>query len=524
MKRILYLLSGDSENLSLCRTYQILLDRGYSVDCYAPRTDIVSLYPFARERGDFLYLTEINQEIIDGYDAVICGRNGFDIPNPEILIRYRGIIIADDTCFYEGHSVYGDYICTCGELNAQNIPEYLRDRVFITGCIKADYDSDEISEYWKLAGDDIEERVLYIESGHFPFGKRGRSELASAFCRMVREHPQSFFIVKPRFLEGEVKYAKHRNADHLYRYIWEAFQGVLPENLVLLDTHEDMSLLVNGADVCIHTYCSAHIEVVLAKKKLLNICDVPSEEVADFRKERFRQVTRMIDQAGCGISLCELSEGLSCAHRASESYEKKVNFGEKGAAARFVETTERLMAESAGWEDVSKVRERRFLAYARKKMEYFENRLDDYSLCDAITLDVTDIWRNPVLSFEEKLQRLEEYIDGFIMTLMERKKEPYQRDWIQRSFCLRFLADRLPMPVAERLGDDYLAKEGEYIAADFYYMAFKSFFGRDYPSASYYLKVYIKETADLAYETTDAENAEVVLRARDLLCEVERLC
>ena len=80
------------------------------------------------------------------------------------------------------------------------------------------------------------------------------------------------------------------------------------------------------------------------------------------------------------------------------------------------------------------------------------------------------------------------------------------------------------MPAAEHLGDDYLAEEGAYGTADFYYLAMKSCCDRDYLAALCHLKAYIKETADLAYETTDAENAAAVSGAKDLLCEVERLC
>lgn len=522
MKRILYILSSDAENLSLVLSYQQLLEKEYWIDCYAPRVDAVSLYPFQKGNTSFKYITELHAEMLDEYSIIICGRNCFDAKDSELLINFKGIIIADDTCFYEGHSVFGDFVCTCGESNYYNIPQYIRDKTYVIGCIKADYSNKDISAVWNRFNDNFKERVLFIESGHFPFGAKGRSVLAHEFCRAVKNHPEKCFVVKPRFLVDEVNFAKHRNTDHIYKYIKKEFDYVLPDNLCLLDTHEDMNLLINGSDICMCTYCSAHIEVVYSGKRLVNIVDVPSEEVADFRKNRFRMIKDIMDQAGCNCSIYSLTEDLDSAHKASEEYINKVNGAKGSAISAFISIVEKSINEKKMNTDRTSVILNRFIGYARKKMEYYENRLDEYTLCDEIQESVLKIFYDKNIDFKQKIFRVDKYINQFILNYIDQNKENYVLNSIQSAFCLRYLADRLPEEKAMITGEYYMNNSRNENAASIYYMAKKAICQKKYLIAASFLSQFLGMVESSPYDTVDVESQDVILHVRQLLCEVEK--
>lgn len=521
MKDILYLLSSDAENLSLVLSYQKLVEKGYQVDCYAPRIDKLSLYPFIRANPDFNCITTLTPERLNQYRTVVCGRNCFDIPHSESLLSYPGTIIADDTCFYEGHSVYGDVVCVCGAFNYRNVPDFLKETTCTTGCLKADYSNVTPSVLWEQASG-YKQKVLFIESGHFPFGTEGRRRLARAFCDMVKAHPDSFFIVKPRFLEDEVMCAKHHNADHLYRYIHEEFRGRIPANLLLLDSHAQMNELVLGADVCICTYCSAHIEVVFAEKKLINICDVPSEETADFRKNRSSLIADVMDLAGCNTSVHTLSEALDHPRYAAEDYVKKVNQCTGDAVDSFTAVVENVLNGNQKMPPHSVIAENRFLGYSLKKVSYLENRLDDYSIGNSL-LDALRRINARELDLSGKRRALERLLRDFMFEYIACNQEFIQKNDIQRAFVLKYLADDLPDERTAQLAEVILRASRPDDAPCSYYHGILAWKQKQYRTAVEHIRRFLVLSADKPYAKTALEDISVINNMRKLYSEVEEL-
>lgn len=339
---------------------------------------------------------------------------------------------------------------------------------------------------------------------------------------MVKNHPEKCFVVKPRFLVDEVNFAKHRNTDHIYGYIMKEFDYVLPENLYLIDSHEDMNLLINGADICMCTYCSAHIEVISAGKRLVNIYDVPSEEVADFREKRFGMIKDIMDQAGCNYSIYSLTEDLDSAHTASDQYIKKVYGAKESALSTFVSIVEKNINALETFEDKKDVIAKRFIGYARKKMEYYENRLDEYTLCDQIQEAVLQIFYEQDINLEQKIFKVDEYIDRFILNYIDQNKSEYSLNSIQKAFCLRYLVDRVSKEQASKIGDYYMNSSSIMDAAVIYYMGKKAFFKKEYMTAASLFSQFLGMVEDSPYDTLDVERQDVILHVRQLLCEVKK--
>lgn len=522
MKDILYILSSDAENLSLVMHYGKLLEKGYLIDCYAPRKDHLSLYPFMKIGESFSYVSDLSAECLAEYKMIICGRNCFDIPEAELLLDYKGVIVADDTCFYEGHSVYGDFVCVCGEYNYRNVPEFLKNNTFITGCIKADYSNVSASEIWKKIGNQYKQKVLFIESGHFPFGREGREKLAREFCRMVLEHPTTFFVVKPRFLKDEVMCAKHRNADHLYKYIYAECLDGIPENMLLLDTHENMNELVYGADICMCTYCSAHIEVVYAKKKLMNICDVPSEETADFSANRFAQITKIIDLAECNVLVDELSESLEKASYASEKYQKAVNQGNGDAVESFVGFVESILEKGESVSLEKQMSENRFLGYALKKISYLENRWDDYSIGYKLLPQLQSIYNNTE-GVKSRVSELEQFLKDYMYQYIEENLNLIRNNIFQKAFAIRYLSELITEEKAKTLAENILFETQEQDIAACYYWALYYWSLQNYVAAKEKLSLYLEMTKDSPYAKTELEELWILERMQKLYVKLEEL-
>lgn len=136
---ILFVLSRDAENLSLVKLYEELEKRGHNITIYTEYNNKLDLYAFHNIKKDIKIITNEADIKLNKYNCIITGRNCFDSSLGTKLIKFNGLIIADNTPFYEENCVYGDIILTAGKYGADNIPLFLKSSIILVGCIKADY-------------------------------------------------------------------------------------------------------------------------------------------------------------------------------------------------------------------------------------------------------------------------------------------------------------------------------------------------------------------------------------------------
>jgi len=472
MKNFLMLLSSDAENLSLVRTYLELTARGAGVDiCFAGQNQ-QAVAPFMKHlRGNSSVFTEVTPALLSGYPVVICGRTCFEALSLRDVLSYRGIILADDTCMYDGRSVYGDVVCVNGASNLSNIFPQLEFPVAVTGCVKADhagttdYQAEKYHAFFSKAYDT---HVLYVESGHFPFGTAGRRALADSFCTAVQQHKDTAFLVKPRFLPGQGSQGRHRNADHLYGYINAFFGGKLPDNLKLLETAEDMGALLTWADVGIYTYSSAHIEAVRLNKPFFQLAEIPSLEIADFRRNRMSRLESFMDHAGCTIHHQMLADRLVDPPYADSHYQSLLDGG-RGTAVEDFATVAILLAsrmrhQEPNWlidqfsthleglnilrkerltrlDNHEALRRQRIMGYIACRGCRVENRLDDYMLVSSWLTELSEA-EFPDSDDSSLCQWVEAWLDRKIQhALAYTKNGTPRRLWenpFDRAFALRY--------------------------------------------------------------------------------------
>lgn len=109
--------------------------------------------------------------------------------------------------------------------------------------------------------------ILFLEQHFYPAGTEGKSQLAKMLLEAARRHPDRRLVVKPRSLPSEADNASHQ-AEHVYDYV-RRFADPMPENLVLLERHEDLVSLVQRSAIVATTFSTALIPAVYLGRPVL---------------------------------------------------------------------------------------------------------------------------------------------------------------------------------------------------------------------------------------------------------------
>lgn len=305
-KKVLLLLKSDTGNHSMIKIYEELLAQNVIADVCSISSKSNDLYDFDKKN-----IVHISQVSIDDYDALIVTRNIFDYPIcTEKIINYRGVIFADNTTFYEGDDVFGDVVFTSGTNNYNILcKSRIELPVLAVGCLKSANIKNKKSR----------KKIVWIESGHFPFGSKGRNEIANTISSICKKLPDFEVVVKPRYLIKDCKSANHYNADHIYNYLIPISNSF--SNLQLIDEPCNLSEIICDAHTVIHTYSSAFQEAVELNKSIINIGDYFTEETVDLRKNRYAKIREYIDRAGCTISKNEVVSILPSGFIVNNSFD-----------------------------------------------------------------------------------------------------------------------------------------------------------------------------------------------------------
>lgn len=345
--------------------------------------------------GD-ISIKSLEETNIQEYDVLLVVRSVFDdlLPLSDIM-SYKGLIVADNTTLYDGDDVYGDLVFTSG---CRNYTSLTRSNVVLptrsAGCLK-------VTEAHK--GKQASKKIVWIESGHFPYGTEGRKQEAALIQQICRAFPEYEVVIKPRYLRAECMDVKHSNGEHLFYYLDDVCRAV--SNLKLLEEPCVLADVIADAQTIIHTYSSAFQEAVLLEKGIINIGDFISEETSDLREHRYARIREYIDKAGCTCSQAEvlgyLPEGMKC----SESYQTEI-LGNRVSPAEFMV---KAICEAANqwkkncalparfFEDViesdyenvneEKVRAQRMMGWRRHCMSRYEYFFDDWNLFDGFEVE-----------------------------------------------------------------------------------------------------------------------------------------
>lgn len=501
MKKGIFILNTDNVNQALINLYEFMNEDNFLLYCYPCREDSLSLHSFENKSVKWISYDELYP--LSKFDFLVCGRNCFGSLSAKELIEYPGIIYTDDTVFYEGRAVFGDVVFVNGELNKTNIDAIANFDVHCVGCLKSVKSSVRISNIW----DDTEgfdTKVLFIESGHYPFGEKGRTELANAFAKIVLSNPNCKFVVKPRFIIGEAEEARHRNSDYLYYYVKNFFNENWPNNLIWLDKYHSLDTLVAGADVIIHTYSSAHAQAALLGKRIINLIDIPSDETADFRKNRFNLITKIIDKAQNNVSIKNIEKCIENSKTPPKTYVDSI-----GGQLKNPEFTISEYIKSGNCKNFDCRKKRRLKGYFYYLICELENRFDNYDFFVNKMKEAYCYLDENYLDTDNCLDYIHKTTNLIALNYIDNNWDDICNNPFDRSFSMRVLHQAKLFDLLEKMiNDSYLDEQKD--SSFYYYSTIYALYRGNLQQAKSNAKLYLGLVDNIKYERLDAEKKEYV--------------
>lgn len=149
-------------------------------------------------------------------------------------------------------------------------------------------------------------KVLVVDQGGYPYGRKGKQQLADTIVCTAIKNPDIEFKIKPRYLKSERGVQIHTSSEHLSDYIKE-----WPENLSEYDIPTDLERIAPEYDAMITTWSTALMDALVLKMPLILISGLDSLDVFDVRKQRVAEAYRNLYETGCVHPYSELLETSS---------------------------------------------------------------------------------------------------------------------------------------------------------------------------------------------------------------------
>lgn len=307
--KIAVILKKDVDNFMTALLVKELKKQQYFVDAYAIYQEKNHLYMFENIDISIQNAKILTTELIEQYDILLTYPKIFlDI---SWLLEAKTYIISFDSAYYDEPLSGTDLLIERGINWRPPLPcgHRAETAYLIAGDPKHDT--------WNLK--DITEdpkQLLFIDSGHYPFGENGKRETARFILNVCNRFPDYHLIVKPRFLKSD-KSVTHENTLFLYDFIEQEADGTLPDNLTLLEKHLTLEELIAASHTVITLYTTAYIDAAVQGKNLLILDNIPNEEHPELRiKTHWMPAREIMKGSGCLVDYREainyLPHGMKC--------------------------------------------------------------------------------------------------------------------------------------------------------------------------------------------------------------------
>lgn len=330
--KILMISEKDAANASLAKISEAYIKRGHEIVIYAAFISdnvlrffdkSISIYP----------LSKLDADAINECDIIFVTTMAVVHMNANMVLRARKPIIAH-TYLINKQVQWGGDVCFVASLptSTSEYDDYVRYPRIEIGEPK--YDNVKVSA-------EESKRLLLIDSGHYPFGMRGKKELAKTIISICRDYPAYELCIKPRFLP-EDSVVTHKNAVHIYDIIRDEAGNDLPPNLVLLSKHEDLMELIESSCtvICMHT--TAFPGAYVAGKGLIVLDNLPSEDIYDVRWKISARIRDYMAGSGALTEYTDVKKVLPRGVKCSEEYLRYLLAETENVADKICEVSEFL--------------------------------------------------------------------------------------------------------------------------------------------------------------------------------------
>ena len=219
MIRVLVITKRDASNLFIENIIREFLRRKYEVTLFADFADHDSMRMFSDMGLQVQSASELTAEIAENYDFIFCA-----VQSMRDVFLYNRYVFS----YYSMNPAIdpvrgGDFTFTWGEE-----PEGTYDGTFSLMPV-GNPKNDTLASGAADSG-----RILFLDSGHFPFSDEGKMQTAQMLLDICARFPDREVWVKPRWLPGvDLKTVTHINTTHLYDCVDILCKGKRPKNLML---------------------------------------------------------------------------------------------------------------------------------------------------------------------------------------------------------------------------------------------------------------------------------------------------
>lgn len=332
--RILIVSEKDAANQTLGIITNELKLRGHDISIYALYNE-KSLMKYFSDKADIYTARDIKELSLEKeFDCIItCATALRCILEAEILTKKIPIFchsyIIDGTSHWRG--------------DINSVPSILsNDNPFdkYLDCTKIGIGEPKYDKLPNL--DERSNRILFIDSGHYPFSSKGKTDLAKCLLKICHEYPDHEVVIKPRFLKSD-KIVTHKNDMHIYDYIEKECDGLIPTNLNMLKEHLPLNELVQTSHVVICMQTSAYVAAIAMGKGLIVLDGFESEDIYDVRQKNFDYTKILQDRLGIVTDYNNVCEHLPDGIKVSESEIKLLLAETENSTAKICDMVETYM-------------------------------------------------------------------------------------------------------------------------------------------------------------------------------------
>ena len=316
----------DSANAFMENIIKKLIDNGHEIVIYDAKNDKSSLWMFEKMGIEIRAYDQLFKDDLSEFDCAFVPSAG--VGHFSMLKKYI-FSFSSFIPHLEMNIAPSEFVFTVGRMGDSYDGGFAYMPV---GASKNDTDVAEVEGESK--------RILFVDSGHFPFSKTGKMQVAGMLLEICEKYPDYEICVKPRWLpDKQGKHMTHYNRIHIYDCLKELAER-LPENLNLLEENKNLQELIDSSS-CVITMCStAFLDVPLRKKGLVVVKGFESDDVSTLRKRATDIVYEAAEGSGCVVDYKDVCSYLPHGLKFKRGYIK--NFYEylTGASEKVVKVVE----------------------------------------------------------------------------------------------------------------------------------------------------------------------------------------
>lgn len=514
--RILMIAARDSTNFAMSKIAKEFEKRGHEVLIYDKNLNSVNIRMFAQMGLKVHYYDELTDEIVNSCDIMFAHTT---------YVRDRKISKKLYTFFFNHIFVYGhenasDFVFTQCDDPYNTFPNKV---VMKIGSPKMDRGHSE------LIPADESKRILFIETGHFPFGKKGRMQVAKLILAICEKCKDYTITVKPCFLLEDTKCVTRKNIDHIYRYLYKLCENKLPDNLELLMEHHDLDEYIYQSHSIVCYGSSSYLEASLSGRGVLYVDGIESlDAIGDRQNKYWKAFREFIEDSGIVVpydkALDYLPDGILC----SEKHLSKVLYSKEDTVPRMVDVVEHIWNQYLSKGIYPAVGHYEYNDY-QKNMKcdpsMTAQRLEENNVYDVLCYEIQKadqstgaeisfdtlkkqirVWKNNRKLNEENKKSLIKKLDQMIQENYVVHKEEMMKNKIDQSILMKAYNKLKLFGDLERLySENLLAKDA------FYYYMGRHYCNQDDERGVEYWEKYINFLKNTTFEESDIYFTEAII-------------